>query len=150
MSDIEKLEKQKDGAYWERNQLVASLSKVFPAHLAKHPEEDTEWDEDWRTIVVIKLPLALCATESVRGYECRHTFGDEYQSMGMKDTVGLREKVEGEEYYQLSWHIHDSEIPMFDHLVYQEFMWDGHTNEDKYRRLRLLTNQPDKWGNEKV
>ena len=39
------LERQKDNAYWERNQLVAALSKIFLSHLAKHPEEDKEWNE---------------------------------------------------------------------------------------------------------
>ena len=49
-------EKAKNQAYWERNQLVAALSKIFPSHLAKHPESDKEWENDWRTIVVIYLP----------------------------------------------------------------------------------------------
>lgn len=113
---IEELEKQKDNAYWERNQLVAALSKVFPAHLAKHPIEDKEWEDDWRTIVVINLPPQ--ATKRFKNAD----------------------KMPSE--IQLSWHIHDHEVSNFDHLKYYEYYYDGHTTEDKYKRLRdLALNQ---------
>ena len=52
---------------------------------------------------------------------------------------------------QVSWHIHDSEFPMFDHLQWHPRasternkwysgkkaapIWDGHTTEEKYERL---------------
>ena len=54
------LRAQKDCAYAERDALVAALSKCAlalggTAWLAQHPVEDTEWDADWRTIVVIKF-----------------------------------------------------------------------------------------------
>lgn len=105
---IEQLKKQKDNAYWERNQLVAALSKLFPAWLGKHDSNDKEWDADWRTIVYIELPNEIRAN-SVRDFP-----------------------------HQLSWHIHDSEIPMFDHLLYGGNLWDGHDTEEKYRRLRRI------------
>lgn len=37
----------------------------------------------------------------------------------------------------LSWHIHDSELDMFNHLVRDAkiYKWDGHTNEEKYQHL---------------
>ena len=38
----------KDLAYWERNQLVAYLSKEFQSWLELHPKEDTSWENDWR------------------------------------------------------------------------------------------------------
>lgn len=153
MSEIETLKKQKDGAYFERNQLVSALSKLFPAHLAKHPEEDKEWDYDWRTIVVIKLPVSMCKDEAERHYEVRHTDHERGQRLiAGSNEIGLGRKLDPAEepiekgYYQLSWHIHDSEIPLFDHLTYQAFEWDGHLNEDKYRRLRLLDKQKQAWG----
>jgi hypothetical protein len=37
---------------------------------------------------------------------------------------------------QLSWHIHDSELSLFDHIEYGENNWDGHTTEEKYDRLQ--------------
>lgn len=46
----------KDAAYAERDQLVAALSKLFPSFLARHPEADAEWDDDWRWIVFVELP----------------------------------------------------------------------------------------------
>lgn len=45
--------KVKDNAYWERDQLVAALSKLYPAWLGYH---DGEWEDYWRTIVYINLP----------------------------------------------------------------------------------------------
>ena len=139
MSDTE-LIRAKDAAYWERNQLVAALSKVFPAHLAKHPDDDKDWDDDWRTIIVIQLPLNHCSKSLHKGYECVHTqaMGKTMLSPSQLQEAKILPAEEGDPYYQLSWHIHDNEIPMFDHLKYEEFIWDGHTNEDKYRRLRHL------------
>jgi hypothetical protein len=39
---------------------------------------------------------------------------------------------------QLSWHIHDSELPLFDWLPRSDGPWDGHTTEEKYQRMREL------------
>jgi len=137
MAKLEELIKAKDNAYWERNQLVAALSKIFPAHLAKHPESDTEWEADWRTIVVVYLPHAATSLGS-KIRDSRLSF----------ITIGKSEPL-----IQMTWHIHDSEVSMFDHLCdlvaleramtgksYSQnmFNWDGHTTEEKYRRLRLL------------
>ena len=37
---------------------------------------------------------------------------------------------------QVSWHIHDSELPQFDRLPRDRHAeWDGHTTEEKYARL---------------
>lgn len=51
---IGELEAQKDGAYQERDRLVAALSKLFPATLARH--EGADWEDEWRNIVFIDLP----------------------------------------------------------------------------------------------
>lgn len=92
-----RLTEAKDSAYQERDKLVAALSKLFPASLERHPQEE-EWEDDWRWIVFIDLPTG-----------------------------------------QASWHIHDSELPMFEHLPrLAGRKWDGHTNEEKYRRLAAL------------
>ena len=91
---------RKDNAYTERNRLVAALSKLFPAHLSRHPY-DPCWDNDWRTIVCIHLPTG-----------------------------------------QATWHIHDSELPMFDHLPRSKaHRWDGHTTEEKYERLAAMADE---------
>jgi hypothetical protein len=94
--EIAGLTKTKDGAYHERNMLVAALSKVFPSSLEKHIGDD--WDPGWGWVVFIDLPTS-----------------------------------------QVSWHIHDSELPLFDHLPrLQGRTWDGHTTEEKYARLAAL------------
>lgn len=59
--EVPKLRQQKDGAYAERNKLVAflahmALSLGWKAGVGQHPEEDTSWERDWRTIVFIDLP----------------------------------------------------------------------------------------------
>lgn len=78
----EKNEKSKNDAYHERDMLVCTLTKLFPAYLARHSEEE-EWEYDWRWIVYIDIPTG-----------------------------------------QVSWHIHDSERAMFDHLEVKENNWD--------------------------
>ncbi len=41
---------------------------------------------------------------------------------------------------QATWHIHDSEVPAFSHLPRGAGRtWDGHTTEEKYRRLEALS-----------
>lgn len=98
-AENERLRAQKDGAYSERNKLVVAISKLFPASLERHPDEDKEWEDDWRWVVYIDLPAG-----------------------------------------QASWHLHDSEVPQFDHLPRKMGRaWDGHTTEEKYRRLELLS-----------
>lgn len=93
---INKTRKARDQAYKERNTLVLLLSKIFPSWLGRHPEEDKDWEDDWRWIVFIMLPTGQC-----------------------------------------SWHIHDTEWEDFAcHLVeVKEKRWDGHSTEEKYRRI---------------
>jgi hypothetical protein len=118
-----------DVVYRERDFIVAALAKLATlsgttggAWLARHEDTDgDEWDSDWRWVVYIGLPTG-----------------------------------------QVSWHIHDSELPLFAGLVRfvpafggnlaeihfpdgrvqqrgygldSQFLWDGHTTEEKYRRL---------------
>lgn len=57
---------QKDGAYSERNQLVALLARMavafgWRAGVGQHPAEDTAWENDWRTILFIDLPTGQAA-----------------------------------------------------------------------------------------
>ena len=44
---------------------------------------------------------------------------------------------------QLSWHLHDDELSMFNHLLRlnPHSWWDGHTTEEKYDRLLALRPQ---------
>lgn len=58
---IFQLNNTKDAAYNERNKLVAYLTTLYPSHLAKHPEDDKEWDDEWRNIVIIETPKGQCS-----------------------------------------------------------------------------------------
>lgn len=41
---------------------------------------------------------------------------------------------------QLSWHIAPDDFGLFSHVPHDEsVVWDGHTTEEKYRRLERLT-----------
>ncbi|SRR5258708_2353400 len=86
-----------NAVYRERDQLVAALSKLFPAHLTRHEGDD--WEDEWRWVVCIHLPTG-----------------------------------------QATWHIHDSELSLFGHLGRTTITdhWDGHSTEEKYRRLNGL------------
>jgi len=53
-TELEALRQQKDGAYFERNQVVAALAKCFPSGVAKTSIEG--WSEDWHGCVYIDLP----------------------------------------------------------------------------------------------
>jgi hypothetical protein len=50
---------EKDKAYWERNQLIAYLSKIFDSWTEKHPSQDVEWESEWRNIIFISFPEGL-------------------------------------------------------------------------------------------
>lgn len=61
VSELEKLQAEKNAAYAERNQAVALLVRMalalgWKAGVREHPTEDTLWDADWRTVVFVDLP----------------------------------------------------------------------------------------------
>ena len=51
---LEKVRQEKDGAYLERNKVVAALAKCFPAGRARTAIEG--WSADWHGCVYIDLP----------------------------------------------------------------------------------------------
>ena len=61
-ADVDRLRAQRDGAYAERNQVVALLARMalalgWRAGLRGHePDPDPTWDDDWKNVVVIDLP----------------------------------------------------------------------------------------------
>jgi len=80
--------------YWERNQLVLALTKLYKSWSSIEPQEP-EW-----LIIFIELPTG-----------------------------------------QVSWHVPKAEYDQyFSHLPVEPNVWDGHTTEEKYDRLRALTN----------
>lgn len=50
---------------------------------------------------------------------------------------------------QMSWHIAPDDVDLFTHVRPTDRAcrgWDGHTTEEKYDRIRLLTRLEDEWG----
>lgn len=43
---------------------------------------------------------------------------------------------------QMSWHLHDSDVPLFDGLPRGPNSWDGHTTPEKYERLARIGLPP--------
>lgn len=41
---------------------------------------------------------------------------------------------------QMTWHLHDSDVPLFSHLLYEQNHWDGHSTDEKYTRLEGLSD----------
>jgi hypothetical protein len=39
---------------------------------------------------------------------------------------------------QVSWHVHDSEMPLFRHVSPLGGTWDGHSTDEKYARVQAL------------
>jgi hypothetical protein len=106
--EVSKLQKEKNGAYQERDQCVAFMAKMaialgWPAWLAQHDPGDTSWDPEWRTIAFIQAPTG-----------------------------------------QLSWHVHDSEVFLFDSIPSGGPPWDGHSTSEKYTRMDAwaMTREP--------
>ncbi len=93
--DNARLRQRKDGAYLERNQVVAALARCFPSGIARTAIEG--WHEEWHGCVYIDLPTG-----------------------------------------QVSWHYHDSHAHLFAGLPPYQGTWDGHSTEEKYRRLAAL------------
>ena len=99
---VAELTATKDGAYKERNQVVALLARMWcreelgKAGLARHDENDASWEKDWMNIVIIDLPTG-----------------------------------------QVSWHFHDSDMPLFVGLPDYPGKWDGHSTPEKYRRVNM-------------
>lgn len=61
----EKVTQEKNGAYFERNQLLVLLAHLaiamgWKVGVGQHPASDTTWEADWRTILFVQLPTGQC------------------------------------------------------------------------------------------
>ena len=87
------LEREKDGAYLERNQVVAALAKCFPSGVARTAIEG--WSEDWHGCVFVDLPAGQASWhfhdsqahlfEGLPPYPGRwdgHTTAEKYERLG--------------------------------------------------------------------
>ena len=97
-----------DQAYNERNQLVAALSRLYPAHLCI----DSSVECGWQHVVCIHI---------------RHW-----------DMIPVGGGVEVTCTSQVTWHIPDRELEIFAHLQFDRNHFDGHSTDLKYRRLKRI------------
>ena len=108
MSD-EMVEKSKlDACYEERNRVVAVLAK---------------------------LVHSLRFTGVFEAHLARHLDEDKMWDDEWRWIVFIRLPSP---WSQLSWHIHDRELPLFDFLPKERNDWDHHSTEDKYRRMEAF------------
>jgi len=103
--------KERDAAYTERNRLVAALARLLMA----------------------ATPNAPAATGSVAWLAEHQDKPGESWDPEWK-TIVFIEGPTG----QLSWHLHDSDVPLFDGLPRGPNLWDGHTTAEKYERVARL------------
>lgn len=109
-ADLAAMEARKDAAYAERDQVVALCAKMARAMglrvgMGLHPEDDKDWDPEWRHIVYIDLPTG-----------------------------------------QVSWHVRDSEMPLFAGVDEYPGTFDGHDTPTKYARCLQAFRPKDKAG----
>lgn len=117
--------KERDAAYAERNRLVAALARV----LGGGP---------------LGSPCAFCATTGMAGM-CPHRKPVAWLAEHQDDPNGPPWDPEWRTIVfidgptgQLSWHLHDSDVPLFDGLPRGPNSWDGHTTPEKYERVARL------------
>lgn len=78
-----------------------------------------------------RLVAALSKHYPVGSHLCRHEGGDWEDDWRNVVCIHLPTG-------QATWHIHDSELPWFTHLPMRAAHWDGHSTEEKYRRVNAL------------
>lgn len=107
--------KERDLAYTERNRLVAALARILTAS-ARHPIPEAAPNVAW---------LA------------EHDPADAGWDPEWR-TIVFIEGPTG----QMSWHLHNSDVPLFDGLPRGPNLWDGHTTPQKYERLARVGRGP--------
>jgi hypothetical protein len=105
--------KERDAAYRERNQVVAALARVL---MGQHPP-------------LYGLPPGAPANAWLAEHDPNDAGWDpEWR------TIVFIEGPTG----QLSWHLHDSDVALFDGLPRGPNLWDGHSTPEKYERVARL------------
>lgn len=103
--------KERDAAYTERNRLVAALARLLSRDVVKPGG----------------APPAMTA------WLAEHDPADAGWDPEWR-TIVFIDGPTG----QLSWHLHDSDVPLFDGLPRGPNSWDGHTTPEKYERVARL------------
>lgn len=78
--------------------------------------------------------LVAALSRIFESHLCKHDENDTTWERDWMNIVCIHAPVVG----QLTWHLHDSDLPLFKHLQEGPNHWDGHTTEEKYLRLASL------------
>ena len=105
--------KERDAAYTERNRLVAALARLLGEI---HSAEPKRWPLFWAV-----------------AWLAEHDPNDAGWDPEWRTIVFIQGPTG-----QLSWHLHDSDVPLFDGLPRGPNCWDGHTTPEKYERVARL------------
>ena len=109
------------------SQLPPELLQYIPELKAMEAAKDGAYAERNKCVALIaQMALAMGLTAGIG----RHPEEDETWERDWMNIVFI-DLPAG----QCSWHIHDSEIPMFSFLPEYAGQWDGHNTEEKYRRV---------------
>lgn len=102
--------KERDAAYTERNRLVAALARLM----------------------IQASPIRPAAAPAAAWLSQHDPFDAGWDPEWR--TIVFIETTVG----QLSFHLHDSDVPLFDGLPRGPNLWDGHTTPEKYKRVARL------------
>lgn len=140
-TNSEELKKQKDNAYWERNQLVRYISTLFPSWIETHPKEDFTWDKKWGNIIFIQFPQGLYSwhihTEELQYFEhLSFREGNSWDGSSTEDKYkSLREKIDKKTSETTN---KNSEEKEFQNFFYRKLSDENFHLKGKIRQLEKL------------
>lgn len=91
-------------------------------------QKDGAYHERNQCVVALaRLAIATGEGRAWLGYHSSGTWDEDWRNIVF---------IEVDQVGQMSWHIHDSELPLFAFLPrFNDRPWDGHSTPEKYRRL---------------
>lgn len=96
-------------------------------------KDQAYWERNQLLVALSKLMFA-CLT--------KHDPEDKNWEDEWRNIVVIYGIGEHFEVVQMTWHIHDDELPYFSHLKFDPtFKWDGHSTDEKYERLLSLKDK---------
>ena len=111
---------------------LAPTIQQYEQHIADlRQQKDQAYKERDMVLALAASAIdALASQRVVRAWLGRHQENDPNWEDDWRNVVFIQLPTG-----QLSWHIHDSELPWFAGLPREGQAWDGHTTEEKYQRL---------------
>ncbi len=114
------------------NTVVSDVTEQLAPSIAElHQQKDQAYKERDMVLALAASAIdALAPQGVVKAWLGRHQEDDPNWEDDWRNVVFIQLPTG-----QLSWHIHDSELPWFAGLSRDSRPWDGHTTEQKYQRL---------------